>query len=628
MSKFAKALLLLIVFNLILRIIPILSNNFYWTVDQGWDAIYVREILYGHTLVTRGPETTIRGIFAGPLWYYFKAIGFFFSGGHPLGGLAMLILLHVFIFFILYDFLSRRLDRFHALFILVGLSGYWWFFDTARYAFNPFPLVILTISMAIMLIRFLEGRRSMLIWSFVMVFLAYNTHVLGAAVMLGVWIVFGLWGLRKGLADIRVLGGVLLLLIIFGLGFVPKAMVLFSGSGQLQTGGFVQVGQGIMEIVGRSVAPQDWRVGLFFALALTTLFFRGIKRGMEVKFVCITALFIFFSFIIVGFGKIYRDWYLVSLPTLAFISVALMLFKLGKWGRVLFALIIILQVSYFTNRYSENLKLSDDKSILANQIKVVDKVYEMAHNDGFAVYTYTDSFLDYHSQYLIWWMGTNQYKYLPCEYGILPYTDKVYVPGWTKYNEPTKWCDRYRFLIVESDTNGETNADWIDKYRQITDLVEEARVGNVAIEKREINSLHNEYYFRDVIMREYRENEMAISIPSNWRMEKFPGRFFSTNDKKLIEVSMIRRSRGCTDVEGIENRGPLDGLGLPNALTTRIIGDNETNYIGQYRGEVNEYVVSIYLRGVMKDIETLPREILKSVKLFEDANTPKETLCS
>src|SRR3990167_7466678 len=83
----------LILFSLLLRIIPILNNNFFFTMDQGRDAVYIREIIERHKLILKGPETSIPGIFAGPGWYYLLAIGYSLSFGHPVGGVLIMIAL-------------------------------------------------------------------------------------------------------------------------------------------------------------------------------------------------------------------------------------------------------------------------------------------------------------------------------------------------------------------------------------------------------------------------------------------------------------------------------------------------------------------------------------------------------
>src|SRR5689334_5830320 len=83
--KFTLFAILILIFAFVVRIIPLFKNNFYFTMDQGNDAIHAREILVRHKLPLLGPETSIFGLYAGPAWYYFIALGYFLAGGHPAG---------------------------------------------------------------------------------------------------------------------------------------------------------------------------------------------------------------------------------------------------------------------------------------------------------------------------------------------------------------------------------------------------------------------------------------------------------------------------------------------------------------------------------------------------------------
>jgi hypothetical protein len=127
--------------------------------------------------------------------------------------------------------------------------------------------------------------------------------------------------------------------------------------------------------------------------------------------------------------------------------------------------------------------------MLYNQLSVLDWIYTHNDEDGFNVYTYTNTFYDYPYQYLFWWYGRERYGFMPCEYSNYPKSPKeTYIPDFLEYTEPRLGCNRLRFLIVESDTNGQTNKNWIDDFRNDTLLVEEVTIGTVIVEKREVRS--------------------------------------------------------------------------------------------------------------------------------------------
>src|SRR5260221_13789726 len=111
------------------------------------------------------------------------------------------------------------------------------------------------------------------------------------------------------------------------------------------------------------------------------------------------------------------------------------------------------------------------------------------HNEnyGFNLYTYTNSFYDYSYQYLVSWYGLPKYGFYPCEYSNFPLSIKtLYIPHTENYVEPKLGCDKFRFLIIDSTTNGNENKDWINKFRNQTIFIEKVNIGNTIIEKRRL----------------------------------------------------------------------------------------------------------------------------------------------
>jgi hypothetical protein len=66
----------------------------------------------------------------------------------------------------------------------------------------------------------------------------------------------------------------------------------------------------------------------------------------------------------------------------------------------------------------------------------------------------------------------------------------LYVPGWEHYVEPKLGCDKFRFLIIESDTNGETNKDWILDFRSKNVFLERVTIGKTVIEKYKLPDIY------------------------------------------------------------------------------------------------------------------------------------------
>jgi hypothetical protein len=161
-----------------------------------------------------------------------------------------------------------------------------------------------------------------------------------------------------------------------------------------------------------------------------------------------------------------------------------MIFCLSKKvSIVLFVFVMTSQLLVFIPRYIQYFRLSDDPSLLANEIKAVEWVYEKAEGQGFSVYNYLPSVLDYPYQYLFWWHGLRKYGYLPCEYASYPGSPGIFIPNKKKFVEPKK-CGDLRFLIIEPNKkNPQLRENWINDLKQGYELIEESFSGKILIQK-------------------------------------------------------------------------------------------------------------------------------------------------
>ena len=186
----------------------------------------------------------------------------------------------------------------------------------------------------------------------------------------------------------------------------------------------------------------------------------------------------------------WRDWQTVYIFPLIFVSALLIISQLKRNVAVLFfAIIFFSQISSFLDRYPRELKVSDDPSILANELSAIDWVYQESNGKGFNVYSYVPPAVDYPYQYLFWWHGLEKYKYVPCDYSSFPGSPKpFYIPGSMHYEDPKKECMNLRFLIIEPDKNTTARENWIEALRKDTTLISEKNVGKIQLEKRILNN--------------------------------------------------------------------------------------------------------------------------------------------
>jgi hypothetical protein len=494
----------IIIVGLFLRLNIIRNNNLFFTVDQGRDAIFAREILHGH-LFLKGPETNIRGIFAGPLSDYLFAIGYLVSGGHPVGAVLTLIAINLAATSVLILWLKKYIGPLKALIVGGALQIFWPFFETTLWGFHPFPLVALAIVLLILLTEFLAGKKNYYFLGLIPIFLAFNSEVAGTISFFIFYLIVGIYGVKKKFISQRkfLLLDILLPLsgaIFFGREFIIQSFLNRSG-GTLATSGksagvvfsglnISNMASEFMKIIGSVILPQQFIIG--FVLFLVIIFvFVGWLQGQTMQpprmFVILSFVLTLTSFVFFSSNQGWRSWHTVYLPPLLFVSALLLLMSLPKkFGYIVLAVVIFFQVLHFQKKFVEYQAPNGNPSLLYNQLAVVDWVYSKSPHLGFKVYDYVNTFHDYPYQYLFYWYGLSKYQYLPEEYANYPLSPKeIYVPGYQKYIEPKRSGERVSFLIIESDTNGEDNRDWINKFREYFDLIESSEIGKIKVEKYE-----------------------------------------------------------------------------------------------------------------------------------------------
>lgn len=487
---------LILVFGFLVRMVPTQGNNFFFTTDQGYDAVYAREIWHRGQVLLKGPETGIPGIFTLPGWFYFISAGYKIFDGHPFGGVFLMILLALGTTALVVWQISKHVSPSAGLLVGAGLGVFWSFYDTSRYAFNPFPLVILSVIQMLLLVGFLQGSKKSYFWAAVPVVLAFNTEVAGAFALLLFYLAVGVWAVFAGRLSRRTFA---ILVFFVSLVFFSQTGKDFlavarnsggSGIGTFSGVNFRNTFVNFLGILQGSVLPQSlWAsLGLFTVVMIN--FLRAQKAGgFQKYFITLTLTLTFTSYLFFSTNQGWRDWHTVFLPVLLFISLVLAVLHLRqKKIRVLtLSFILLSQGLLFGERYIQYLKPLEDRSILSNQLAVLDWIYQNSEGDGFNAYVYlADDDHDYPYQYLFWWHGRKKYGFMPCEYQNFPYpiTSKhTYVPGSLFYNQPTLGCDKFRFLVIEDDKDIDVQQAWLEKVNRGTNLLEEKKIGQIRVQK-------------------------------------------------------------------------------------------------------------------------------------------------
>lgn len=485
-----------------LRILPPIGNNFYFTMDQANDALHVREILAHRHLPLLGPETSIFGLYAGPLWYYFIAIGYFLFQGHPFGGVFMLILLNVLLTVIIIRRVSREISPLMGLITGAIFLTSWWFYDLSRYAFNPFPNLFLSIIGLFWLTDFLRGQSNKYVLAAFPFALFFHTDLAPALPANIFYLGLGTISLLRHKLSLRYFFTALFILFLsfsphilseFTNGFSQTHTIIkeFQDPGGVFSGSQVrQISKRFTIILSRSLYRQTPEIGVLGFVVVLIFFFRKLQANRVNSFIknyIILSLGLFslsWLFFITNFG--WRDWQTAFLSPVIFLSVLLALTEIPTLlGVILFILSIYSHLFTFTRRYQQNFRPTTDPSLLVNEIAAVDWTYQKGASQGFSVYSYLPSVFDYPYQYLFWWHGLRKYGYLPCEYSSFPGDPLTHLPDSRSYRTPIRSCPgSLRFLIIEPDKNTTNFNQWLTAISRDTALLEEARIGLITVQKR------------------------------------------------------------------------------------------------------------------------------------------------
>lgn len=466
-------------------------------MDQGNDAVYVREIINRGQILLVGPETNISGLFNGVIWYYLLAIGYIIFSGHPASAVVLLILLNLAFLTAAMRIVSKKISPRAGLFLGVSLSIFWWFYDTSRYGFNPFPLVALSVLTIFFLVDYLEHPNNQLIWASILTGLAFHAEVAGFSALFIFYFLFILYlVLRKKLGVIKFLLSVGIVILFFFFKLIFEIQNDFSGlykiqedilskSGVFSKNSFSLLTSHYFEMVTNVFFPQNKIVAVSL-LCFTLVAWVAVKKRLFVKrFFILTVMYIFISLLWFGLGTGWRIWHSVAIPCLGYIGLLLIAFDLPKKiGVPILTVILISQAVYFKDLYVHFSSNIGDQSILRNELSAIDWVYQKSQGQGFYVYNYVPSVEDFQYQYLFWWYGIRKYGYVPCEYGRYPGVPSFYVPGYSYYQKPQKPCAELRFLVIEPDRNESVLSQWYQGVTEKTKLLEKAHIGKITVEKR------------------------------------------------------------------------------------------------------------------------------------------------
>lgn len=490
---------LILIFTILIRIIPISNNHFYFTIDQGRDALYIKDILQGN-LTLLGPITDISNLYHGAGWYYLLTPSYLLFAGHPYGAVFSLILIACCIFFLLLKDLPKIISPRIALITVAILTFILPLYETTRFAFNPYLMAWVGI-LFLLGLTFTRAKPNFFLLSSFATGMVLHSELASLVPFLLTYTIASLVFLsKKRIHLVHFSFGWILVLILFLPHLISELTTNFSQlhavlnhiSGSESVLNVSRVSQikticvRIFSNLGQAIRPQIPVVGgILFVLFLAIYLIR--KRGSTSDWVRYFLLLTLFTIFWYGTNRGFRPWHLIYLPALSMVTFAIAQSVLPqKISLLILSVVFFFQIIHTASSVKLYLQNTTDPGLMQNQLKTIDWIYEQSAGVEFSVYTYVPSVYDYHYQYLFPWYGLKKYGYLPCEYSTNPGVDTVlYVPGLKRLKEPTHSCPKLFFLTLEPAVTQKLRHDWHEEVSVNSNLISKTKVGEIEIEKRE-----------------------------------------------------------------------------------------------------------------------------------------------
>lgn len=514
-------LLFLALYEFLTLYLQISRGIFYFTFDAARDAIWVNNQLEFKKLSLIGPWASLQGVYFGPLWFWLLAIPHFFSGGNPTANVYFNAAI-IYISAVTGAFLIRKQNKTIAYFFLIagflspalhGLAGF---------AFPSHLLPLFTFLLLFSLIKFALANnfRYLYLSAFFtsLMFHAEPPAFIFSLVFLMAYLIYLRY--RSGDSPLRFTSlRMINIILIFIIPFIPqilfemrhnwlqtKSVITYLFGQNQSLGDILPFSQRLInrpaiffQVFEDSIFKASGTVALLILIFSVMLNFKN-KNKFVRKFYLLSIFYIFTALVLfIIYPPELKKFYLdgIQIIFLFWLAVAFgNLWKKAKTKKIAVAAAIIVlfwfnnnPINYVKSVKSDFSELRQDTGIYANQIAVVDWIYQAANGKGFKAYVYQPAVYDLAYQYLFLWYGLKKYGFLPEEFSYLPGVPE-YVPQKSnilaKYSGKIKKSHGTTFLIIEKDFYEVRATEWLKKFPkdEYALLEKKSFVDGTVVEKR------------------------------------------------------------------------------------------------------------------------------------------------
>jgi hypothetical protein len=442
-------LILILTIALIIRTSGVLTQNVLFLFDSARDLLYVKKIVVDHDIILIGPSSGgLQGYYHGVLWYYFLVIPFVLGSGNPLAFTIFAALCSTASISLIY-FLFKKISLKTAIIATTFYAFAAFSVNTSKFIWNPYPIIWLMPIYFFCLYQTVISKKNRLPIIALVTALFIHFEAIYGVVLIPTLIFLIIHQLKKpGKSKLKT---IVISFILFLLPFLPYALFDLRHDFQISKSLFETVKSGGANITHRSedlvespIRRITLRLDDLYTYTIGSLTpvpainillavicaFEIYKMKQEKKkdhllFVSIilTTLFIPFLFFINLKYSVWSYYWIGNPPLFALLTAFLLAqafqrIKIENTNRALYALVIILLISYnpikpLTTWYTGT--IGAGTQTLSTQLSIVEKIYTDTNKTNFSVYVLTPPVYDYVYRYLLWWKGTTQYKHLPSD---------------------------------------------------------------------------------------------------------------------------------------------------------------------------------------------------------------------
>ncbi len=463
----------------LIKVLTVSNGNFAFTTDQGRDMIDLRQIAVGHDLRLIGPTTSINGVFLGPFWYYFNLPAFILSNGDAsfvlLWQIAALQLTGIFIYWQLSKILPKFSLVASVLYFCLPLG-----FIAARYSWNANAMIFVT---AIFFTLYLKTLLKPTIINSVVLGLVSGLALQTEAAFGILLVPFAFSSViiqRRFKYTLPIVFGFLVTLIpqfLFEIKhqfIMTKLLLAEFTTPHAILGESLSFAQRITDrtnYVQFIIAQFSHLPPLFvkIILSITALgSFIALFKSKKFTQKIVLSQLVFFLLVIcfyLAFSKPLKLWYVygLTIPLIFLTSSVLSMIMSHRFLKYAAFIVLILSVATTFKEQYGYLKASttissEDKSSYLNSLNTVRTAFSFAEGGNFKAYNFMPSIYDYPYQYLYWYLGKTEYKYVPEDIAYLP-NQPEYITQRTAYFYPKKLGSAVNTILIIEDGGLSQNRD-------------------------------------------------------------------------------------------------------------------------------------------------------------------------